>query len=88
MGLRNEKNLELLKKEDAGGVRLEGVIELEASIEQANVAIVEASNHLAPAAGTARDLLPDNIIVFLAIRNNAFRGVLLLEELELPPLIH
>lgn len=71
-------------------MRLESIIELESSIEEANGAVVETSHHLAPPARTALDLLLLVVIRsdIIVLGDRAFRGVLLLEELELPPLIH
>lgn len=72
-------------------MRLESVVKLEASIEEANDAVVEAGDDFAPTARTALDLplrCDDAAVVFVGLRNRALRAVLLLEELELPPLIH
>lgn len=61
---------------------LEGVIEVEASVKQAHGTIVAADDDLASAAGTALDLSLD------LIGNRALSRQFLLEELELPPLVH
>lgn len=61
---------------------LEAIIELQASIEEANGAIVASNDDLSPSAGTAIDLARD----FLG--NRAFSGVFLFEEVEFPPLVH
>uniref|UniRef100_A0A2P2J827 Vacuolar protein-sorting-associated protein 11 homolog n=1 Tax=Rhizophora mucronata TaxID=61149 RepID=A0A2P2J827_RHIMU len=73
---------ELLEKENGRRMGLEGEIELEATIEEADGAIVTANRHLTSAAGTALDL-PSNLL-----GNRALSAVLVLEELEFPPLIH
>lgn len=61
---------------------LEAVIELEAAIEQAHPAVVAADHELPPAAGAAGDPAAH------LLRDGASPPQLLLEELELPPLIH
>lgn len=61
---------------------LEAGIELEAAIEQAHPTVVAADHELPSAAGAAGDLAAH------FLRDRAFPSQLLLEELELPPLIH
>ena len=64
--------------------------EIEAPIEEANDAVVEAGDKFAPTTRAALDLplRRDDAVVFVVLGNRALRAVLLLEELELPPLIH
>lgn len=62
---------------------LEGVVEVEAAIEQDNGAVVAADHHLPSAARTAFDS-PAHLLRY-PIR---FPSAFLLEELEFPPLVH
>lgn len=62
---------------------LEGVIEIEAAIEQADSAIVAADHHFPPPARAA-----SNRPVHLLRHSIGFPGIFLLEELEFPPLVH
>lgn len=62
---------------------LEGVVEVEATIEQADDAIVAADHHPPSAARAALDS-PAHLLRY-PIR---FPAAFLLEELEFPPLVH
>jgi len=90
-----KKNLELLNKENRRRMRLKRIIELESSIEEANGSIIKTSYHFTPSTRTTLDfpLLfflfhVVDFILFFFLWNCAFCNVLLLEEFELPPLIH
>lgn len=89
-----KKNLELLNKENRRRMRLKRIIELESSIEEANGSIIKTSYHFTPSTRTTLDFLlllflfHVVVILFFFLWNCAFCNVLLLEEFELPPLIH
>lgn len=89
-----KKNLELLNKENRRRMRLKRIIELESSIEEANGSIIKTSYHFTPSTRTTLDfplllfLFHVVVILFFFFWNCAFCNVLLLEEFELPPLIH
>lgn len=73
--------LELLEEEDSGEVGLEAVEELEAPVQEAHRAVVGAEDDPSPPARAARDRGG-------GVGGRRDGGGLLLEELELPPLIH
>lgn len=75
-------NLELLDEEDGGSVGLEGVGELEPAIQEADHAVIAPDSDPAPPARAAPDVAAD------LARDRHLAGGFLLEELELPPLVH
>lgn len=75
-------DLELLKEEDGGRMSLKGVIEMETSVEKAHGTVVASDHHLPSPAGAALDSSTD------LLGNRSLSRQFLLEELELPPLIH
>jgi hypothetical protein len=80
--------LELLEEEDGGGVGLEPVGEAEAAIEDADGAVVAAYRDAAAAARAAGDSARDLGWHGRSAASPAAPGRLLLEELELAPLVH
>ncbi|KAG1365075.1 hypothetical protein COCNU_12G000750 [Cocos nucifera] len=82
MKKRNDPYLELLDKEDEGGMGLEAVGEVEAPVEEADGAIIASDGDPPPPARAAQDLAGD------LVGDRGLPGGLLLEELELPLLVH
>ena len=78
----DDRHLELLDKEDGGGVGLEAVGELESAVEEAYGAIIASEGDPPPPARAALDLAGD------LAGDRGLPGGLLVEELELPPLVH
>lgn len=85
-----------MNKENRRRMRLKRIIELESSIEEANGSIIKTSYHFTPSTRTTLDsplllflfLFRVVVILLIFLWNCAFCNVLILEEFELPPLIH